>query len=297
MSRTIVALLSIWIVTSCKGSNAESILYATGLEAPTFVAGQPLPGQDGFIAYGNVNSGAARVLAVAPSSGTQSVQISTALMSEEYVPGFYAGFYYRPINYDPLAFGTPIITVGVDVRVDPGSNSLDPNAGFQLYDSAGTYLAGLAIGTGALGVPGDPVGVFGDNNDGDTVSTLLGAIEFERFYRLVAQLDFAARTVQFPVDGTRFGTVSLSASNESTFGDADLVLSDRGQFDSVAYYDNYSITAASVPKPSSFVLAALGALCVIGWRAQGRCGPYLSSGTQPAEAPVPALPRPSCPTS
>ena len=99
--------------------------------APTFVAGLPLAGQDGWIAPPPLSPNAAVVTTAKPRQGRQTVRVLGAdLEHQDFINtvtgGYYdaIGSYRHTVNYD--TGGTQAVRVSAHVRVDgpltPGVN-------------------------------------------------------------------------------------------------------------------------------------------------------------------------------
>src|SRR5262249_15582312 len=83
---------------SVRPAAAQTTLYHTDFESPTFVTGL-LDGQHSFSAFDGISKNAATVSTAFPKSGSQSVKIDGSLV-ELYNPSdpmnqqFYGGFFY-----------------------------------------------------------------------------------------------------------------------------------------------------------------------------------------------------------
>jgi hypothetical protein len=233
------------------------LLHQTGFEPPDFVADAPLAGQGGFVAFDGVNEGAALVSTELPNSGAQSVRIDGSSM-EAFEPDFFAGFYFTPINYDPIASGTPLIDVRVDVALSPDP-AVGSVAGYQIADTSGALIAEILLSS-----DGSEVFVTGDNG----VDVVDGpVIALGQYSTLGLLLDYGSRNVTLSLDGTSFGTLAFGPGAGETFGDASLFLAAVEPFTSVAFFDNYSVVAvaAAVPEPSSMLLAGTGGLGLLAY--------------------------------
>jgi hypothetical protein len=256
MSRTsAMAIISLAASMLAAPEARAGLLYQAGFEPPDFVADAPLAGQGGFVAFDGVNEGAAIVSTEFPRSGAQSVRIDGASM-EPFAEDFFAGFYFTPINYDPLASGTPLIDVRVDVALSPDP-AVGSVAGFQIADDSGALIAEILLSS-----DGSEVFVSGDNGvdvvDGPVIAS-------GQYSTLGLLLDFGSRNVTLSLDGSSLGTLAFGPEAGETFGDASLFLAAVEPFTSVAFFDNYSIAAAAVPEPGSMLLAGTGGLGMLAY--------------------------------
>jgi hypothetical protein len=248
-------------------ARAEPILYGTGFEAPTFAAGQPIDGQDGWYAFAGENIAAGTITNAVAATGSQSLKIDGGLLDLYLGEEFRGGFYVRTLDLDPVGIGAPIVDFSVDARIDLGTQ---PGAewyfGFQIYDRDEEYIGGLAL----VGAGRDFV-VFADNRDGDTIMPPPLTLTGGTFYTLRARLDFAQRTMAFSLDGQQVGSLAMSAAPNGIL-DADLTLSSNGTgpFNSVGYFDNYRVVATVVPEPSGLALVVLGLVALGGHAGRGR---------------------------
>jgi hypothetical protein len=109
---------------------AGTVYTSNGFEAPTFTAGLPLVGQDGWMEpLSFLNPNAAVITTDLPFAGTQAVRVRGAdlVPDSQHIStstsGYYAaeGVYRQTVNFDvstskPTAF--PIVRVQAAVRVD-----------------------------------------------------------------------------------------------------------------------------------------------------------------------------------
>ena len=63
-------------------ASAQTVLYESGFESPTFAVGQALTGQDGWVASFNENPNAATITTEAAHGGTQSAKLDGAVTLE-----------------------------------------------------------------------------------------------------------------------------------------------------------------------------------------------------------------------
>jgi hypothetical protein len=115
---------------------AQSVVYQTGFEAPTFTAGLPLVGQDGWASIGITSPNAAIITTDQPFEGKQAVRVRGAdLVPNDTIStvssGYYSaiGSYRKSVDFDVAAAGFPIVRVQAAVRVD-GDHACAANASF-----------------------------------------------------------------------------------------------------------------------------------------------------------------------
>jgi hypothetical protein len=219
-----------------------NVLYHTGFESPDrfsspedetailFERGT-VAGQNGFTAYGDNSIEAAEVVRGVANSGRQSLLIDGKRLS--FFDGDYEGYYYPLFDYDPIAAGTPIVTISVDLLFRPTKKDAAAYAGIHVYDTAGNEFSGMHIDDeGRL--------YFGGSEYSDV------SISEKRWHTLSMRLDFSARETQFYVDGQYLGVSPFGSDAGTSFSDADLLMeSGDNPAPHKAYFDNYSIIASS----------------------------------------------------
>src|SRR5262249_10552631 len=158
-----------------------------------------------------------------------------ALLTAPNPAGIFAGGYYPLLNYDAVANGTPIIEVSVDlllvVLADIAQNI---GAGVSLYDSLEkTYAEPF------LGGPHAPAGEYG-------------------YFHFRTGFNPATGTAQNYIDGVP-GAMRALDPGDGFINPAIWAFGDEAPpSDFVAYLDNFRVTAAAVPEPSSLVLMSSG---------------------------------------
>jgi hypothetical protein len=219
-----------------------TVLYETGFEASEgFVADQALVGQGGFVARLGLNPDAATVVAENPATGSQAVRIDGALLTDANPDGIFAGGYYPLLNYDTVANGTPIIEVSADVLlVVLADIAQNIGAGVSLYDSLENPFA-----EAYLGGPDAPAGEYG-------------------YFHFRTVFNLATGTAQNYVDGV-LGAMGALDPGDGFINPAIWAFGDEAPpSDFVAYFDNFRVTAAAVPEPSSAVLMSSGGAFLVG---------------------------------
>ncbi|MFN0125769.1 MAG: hypothetical protein ACKV19_03670 [Verrucomicrobiales bacterium] len=75
-------------------SAGGQIVYSTGFEPDTYLAGAPLVGQDGWFAPPPLSPGAAKVTSGKPRQGKQTVEVHGAeLVSQDFINELTDGYY------------------------------------------------------------------------------------------------------------------------------------------------------------------------------------------------------------
>ncbi|HOY59730.1 MAG TPA: hypothetical protein PK640_16550 [Verrucomicrobiota bacterium] len=225
----------------------EVVLYETGFEAPGFIAGERLAGQQDWTAYMDENIQAATVTTEAARGGTQSAKVDGAAMNPYRERDYYDGFYYRAVPFDPISSGLPIIEFSVDALYVPNGGGIDARAQVELYDSNGASIGAFSVEAGGT--------VLGWGGDGMLLDTTCDIREWNTFGSLI---NYADRTIDFRLNGVSFGTAPLDPT-VLDFYEADLTLVHNLEpSDQVVYYDNYRLSARAVPEPSCLALGLLG---------------------------------------
>ncbi len=234
-------------------THAQGPLYDTGFEPPVFMPGL-FTGQDSWFA--GLGAAAATVSTESPRSGVQSVRIAGA--QAEQLSGFYFGSYARPLSYDPLASGTPLLLVSGSIKL------------------VGTVptTCGLSIGlTGLLG--GDPfanilVGVASQGgsvvpyiSNADGVSVSGPQYQPGEWASVSALFDFGNRTARGYFNGVFLGEVPFTNGMSDDIHFVNVALGSNEPIpDVVAYVDDLSVNV--VPEPTTAVLLGTGIVLVTG---------------------------------
>jgi hypothetical protein len=205
--------------TGAAGALADD-LYLSGFEPPDFAPG-PLAGQDGWM---STNPGGALVSDAFPREGVQAVFVDAALGD---------GWWWRPIDVDPVAIGRPVIDVRVSMHL---SDAGAPSGiwGLDVYDEdVARVTTWYVTDTGSLrfwdGAAGGPTEVLADVARG---------VWHE--YRL--RLDWARRSASLFLDGDHVATMRFDRDAAATLlADADLWLGLSGT--DAAWFDGYEVRA------------------------------------------------------
>lgn len=228
--KSIAAALLVGSTAAVANPGAAQILYKTGFEAPEFVAGQPLAGQQGWFAPPPLSPNAAVISTDNPRQGKQSVLVQGGDLEhqdfiKEATGGYYdaIGSYRKPVCPDDAQPGCTavegadnpygydakgkVIRVSAHVRVDgrytPGSN----------FFSASISPIGLGTedwgGVGELAISSDGH-VYGYTGT-DLVPELQvkDRVTLGEWHTLAVEADFAARKSAFFVDDECVGVISF----------------------------------------------------------------------------------------
>jgi hypothetical protein len=238
-------------------------LYQTGFEPPIFSAGQPVDGQDVWVA--TLSPSAGIISANLPVSGLQSLQVNGNSLDFYAPDGLFEGV-YNPITLFN-AGGAPLVWVQADVRL-VGPLTADDLASANLFvANTNDVLAESYVSSDGhfYGLTTNEVQQF-------------GAASLGTDHRLGLLLDLANLQGQYYLDGQLLGTLAIPSS---VLTDSDFVVGvelaaaeDTGGFSRAnytGYFDNVSI--ATVPEPSAAILLVSGIAvlaCAAGISARSR---------------------------
>lgn len=273
--------IGLLLVGLASGTARAGVLYATGFEDPPFAAGSQLVGQDGWIAPAGFSPAAAAISTAAPAGGLQGVRVLGADLATN--PdlaqfGYDAiGSYRRPVNFDALAAGTPVVRVQADVRLDGPQTAQTPDRVTGDFVSANVSLVSPDGTLAELSLSADGH-VYGY---GPATSYLFGVpYALGGYQTLAVEANFLTEVVGFYLNGVLLGTESFAGlgyspglvSRGSMVMYANLPGTvpgvERGDY--TAYYDDFSITASAVPEPASVSLLAAGGLGLLGFARRRR---------------------------
>ena len=212
------ALLAGTLLLTAISPVSGEIIYRTGFEAPTFVAGLPLAGQDGWIAPSVFSPNAALITTAKPRQGKQTVRVLGAdLVHQDFLGPLTGGYYdaigsYRhTVNFD--TGGTNAVVVSARVRVDGPRTPTGTNFFSASLATRTTLTDGSTAGTGelALSSDGHVYGYSGNEN----APTLLAhdRVRLGEWHLLTVIVDFATRTYSFLVDEDYLGTFAFDPNN------------------------------------------------------------------------------------
>jgi hypothetical protein len=215
-------------------------LYDSGFCFPGFT-NVALVGQGGWENDLSYSADAAQVV-VCPAG--QMVELFGPFV-EEGSPNFYNSEVIQPLsNYDPVAAGTPIISVRAETCMNLG-----PTAG------ASSYVFGFLVLNDQNGTPFETIGidkngvVFGQNFNSPNQVVTAPNNGTNGFHILRADLNFSTRQVTFYMDGNAMGSMPFNPSSSTQVGSVALVLQSSNPVDSNFFVDDVTVTAASAEVP------------------------------------------------
>ncbi|MBK8335144.1 MAG: hypothetical protein IPL03_00530 [Sterolibacteriaceae bacterium] len=239
MFMSIAAAMAFGSGAALADSDANQVRYKTGFEAPDFVAGQPLAGQQGWNAPPPLSAEAAVVSKDKPRQGKQSVFVPGAdLVHQDFIneltQGYYdaIGSYRKPICLIATQSGCKtlvdeldseniytgyeakgrVVRVSAHVRVD-GARTLGNNF---FSASVGAIAVGTDSDTGKLAPEG--VGELAISSDGHvygysgahyvpTPFLVKDRVTLDEWHTLAVEADFGERKTRFFVDDEYIGWI------------------------------------------------------------------------------------------
>jgi C1A family cysteine protease len=255
------------------GQNASSVLYSTDFEDfPTGIGA--LAGFDGWRSTDDPDAGTYGVYA----ADSQAAWVGYAYTTADAVYAF------RPMNYNPIAAGTPVIRFSVDLAVYDSSMELYDYFGFALFNTDNDYLAEILLDNSNLTV-------WSHNGD---AWTRVGSFANNEVLRLEVRMDFAGNRWSATLGGTAlFADQVLHVGSEAlTLGDMDAfwqisAAGDPG--DNVMAFDNYKLESDGPPlivTTSPLPNAAAGTAYELALAASGGTEPYtwsIAAGSLPTD--------------
>jgi hypothetical protein len=257
-------------------ARAQVVLYTTGFEPPTFTAGNPVAGQDGWSAP--IGAAAGAIATNNPRSGAQALQVSGRLLEND-GEGTVAGDYGRELRYDTQANRTPLLVLRADVRLD-GPSTAGMNRGTippVLDDLISANIAALDGNNAVIAFMyfSSNGNAYAGNGAGANGYQFPTPVTLGQYATLGMDVNFATRATTFSVNGRVLGTLPFPTTVQSnTFGVFDLSVAayaDRSIINPdpyTGYFDNYSVQA--VPEPSGLAVLGFGCLGLLGVRAYAR---------------------------
>lgn len=236
------ALLATVLCCALVAVAQATVVYSTGFESPAFTIGN-LDGQNGWDGHTYGNPSAAKVQTGVTHAGSQAVKIDSG-------PIYPSAWYVKDVSFDPVAAGTPIVTVAWSMRLDTGSSN-SSGWGVDVYGANGGSRVGY------MQVDSTNHVKFNGVATGATITR-------GTWYDFALVFDYATHTYQGFVNGSSVAPAAAMPAYNG-FGDADLTCWGAGY--DVAYFDDYSIVAT--PEPASLGLLALGALTALRRRVHG----------------------------
>ena len=206
-------------------------LYTTDFESFP-VGGNQLGGRDGWV-VSNVASAVTGILDFSPNS-PRAAYIGFATTTATSV------FTWRPVNYSPVASGTPVIKFSVDLLISDSTNGQRDDFFFMIYNTTGQVLGGIDFYNVNQGV---------FRFDGAAFQSL-GTFQRNARYTLVATIDFAANRWSVTLNGGAvFTNQPLTVtSNALTLGDIDaawFITTAGSPGNNFMVFDNYRISTVS----------------------------------------------------
>lgn len=251
--RRLNSLLAAILLTAAFTTASASDVYSTAFEKSSFTAGQPLAGQDGWIAPPPLSPEAAVITTGKPRQGRQTLQVlGSNLVPQEFIvedtDGYYEaiGSYRRNVDYDTN--GTQTVIVSAHIRVEGDLTST--NFFSASIAAIGLDAEGNASGVGELAISSDGH-VYGYSSQ-DLVPTFLTSapISLGEWHDLAIHVDYAARTYTFFVDGESLGTFAFDPSVESEVFRRGSIITYAApgtatlqKDDYAAYFDKFTIKA------------------------------------------------------
>lgn len=244
-----------WILPLLSASPclAQSQIYSTGFEPPTFIDGGPLLGLDGWSAAipPFLNPAAAAITRDAKKSGKQSVEVwGGDLVSSAGITAPYeaVGSYRKPLNY-AVSPKKPRVRLEADLLLE--TNRPLTHDDFFTATIAARSGDGETLGELGLSSAGRAVAYAFDATPGDSPA-FAAPIELNRWHRLMIELDFSGptTTVYYLLDGELIGAMPTSSTSAALLRGALVVyaLPDEGNSSRASYtarFDNFRVKAVS----------------------------------------------------
>jgi len=239
------AFFAALLVLASRAAYADTILYSTGFESPTFTTGS-ISGQNGWSVYGPGISSVENSFA---DSGSQALFVDGGAASQ-------SGPYYA------ISSSGPLLDVSAEIAIFSSSTETEWQFAATGPGLVG-YLGGIDIQTNgtidAITATPTAIGTF-------TKATAFNSSAWQDINLL---FNMATQTYSVSLNGTLLasnipfcgGNAVCSGANIPTFGD--VFFDSFGNGNDSAYMDNFSITSVA-PEPSMIfpmaaVLAGIGA--------------------------------------
>ena len=244
------------LAITASAAHADTVLYATGFEPPTFAPGL-LAGQDGWSEF-PVTSAAVQVENVFSNGGTQAVDVVPSIAASAGVTQDGA---VKTVNTS-----APIVRQSADIWLSSSTNQ----SGWQ-YAALGPGLVGFAGGI--------------DISNSGTISLItsgspqVGTWSLNQWVHVDLTLNYATQLYDFAINGTVVGhNVAFCGDNGPCTSGVPVTAYANGFFDTfpanaandIGFLDNYSVSSVSpTPLPAALPLFATG-LGVLGLVARRR---------------------------
>ncbi len=224
------------IVLGLVAAAHATVLYSTGFEPPTFVAGSSLVGQDGWLGD---NVTAAQIQTAVVYAGTQAASFDSSPVV--------SAWWWKVTPFDPVGAGEPIVEVSAQMRL--GSvGTASGSWGIDVYDSAVSRSALMYVDST------NAVKIY-DVEGATAISTGI-TVTRDTWFSFKLVMDYANDTYYGVVNGVQ--TVTTNLGSQLDLSDADIRVT-GAQYD-MCYVDDFSIGA--IPEPASLLLLGLGALAL-----------------------------------
>lgn len=235
MTRLTLAIVLCWTGAAAQAA----LIYSNGFEAPVFTPGN-LDLQDGWDGHTHGVASRAKVQTAIVHSGGQAVRIDSYALSN-------SAWYEKHVDFDPVAQGTPIVTVDWWMRWD-GDSASNAAIGLDVYGTDNKRLGYLQVNSS------NKVKFNGVT----TTTTVTRGTWYA--YRLI--FDYNANTYQGLVNGVAVAPVA-AMPNHVGFGDVDLTRwgASLNKCNDKAYFDDLVITRT--PEPAGLSLLGLGLLTLL----------------------------------
>ncbi len=224
-------------------STDASTVYATDFERFTVGTGQ-LVNQDqwsqinapasgsaqGILAQGIIGQGRAGYLGYGAPAFSSPSETEVAV--------------FRPLNFDPVAEGAPIVQVRADINILASTNGRNDIFRLSLYSRDGTLLGGFHFNTATRLV---------STSNGTTLTASTFTFAFNTRYTVLGTFNFTTRRWTARINATELVTDSLFAAGATIadVGDFDFIWriadAQRVNGDNFIVFDNFAVTADAVP--------------------------------------------------
>jgi len=266
------------IVTPSADANT---VYATDFERFTVGTGQ-LVNQDQWIQIGAPASGNAQgILAQGFAGQGRAGYLGYGSPTFENSTDTNV-FVYRPLNFDPVAEGAPIVQVRADINIIASTNGRNDVFRLSLYNRDGVLLGGFFFNTATRLV---------STSDGASLKVSTFTFATNTRYTLLGTFNFATRRWSARINSTELIADSPFGNGAASFdvGDFDFVWriadAQRQPGDNFILFDNLAITATAVPTaapalqlPSVPPVGSLGTPVSYAVTATGPITAYSASG-------------------